>query len=297
MGERKQSVVPVILAGGAGSRLQPLSSPERPKQFMPLIGDRCLFQETLGRFSGAPFAAPLVLTSAAHVDLARAGLAAEEIVPAALIAEPLRRDTAPAVAIAALVAARDDPGCVLAISPSDQLVTDDAAFRAAVAAGVAPAREGAIVLFAVPPKKPDPRFGYMVAGRPGADGVRPVHRFVEKPEQDAAAALIAEGDAFWNAGLFVARADVLIAALENKASHIMGPCRRALDVADDADGVISLGRDAFAAAPAISLDHALIEKRDGLVCVSLEAGWCDIGSREGFDEARAAGLIAWDDDD
>lgn len=285
-------IVPAILAGGMGSRLHPLSSTPRPKQFLKLVSGRSLFCETLLRLARAPFSSPLVLANAAHRELVADDLAAARIMPRHVIVEPCGRDTGPAVAAAALIAARSDPATMMLIAPSDHLVADAEAFADAINAGAVAAQAGAIVLFGVQPTAPVPHFGYIeTVPAAGSGGFSQISRFVEKPQRAVAAALISTGNAFWNAGLFLVRADVLLAVLSAHCARILNCCRRAVADASTAFRMISLSPDGFAAAPRISLDFALIENADNLACVPLDAGWRDVGTWTGLAGAVGAGMI------
>ena len=284
-------VRPVILAGGSGTRLWPMSTPERPKHLLPLIGDTSLFEQTLARFAdSARFAAPIVVANQAHgAELA------ELLRPfdgALLVLEPLKRDSAPAIALAALAA---DPGELLLMTPSDHHIADLAAFHAAIEAGRAAAEAGDIVTFGINPDHPATGYGY-IAAQPGAfdekkGGVRRVERFVEKPDEDRAAAMLAAGGHYWNAGIFLGRAETWLAALRRHVPAIIEAAEKALAAAERDSGVIRPGRDEFARSPAQSIDYAVMEKESAVSVVPVTMGWSDIGSWQSlFDAAiRDAG--------
>jgi mannose-1-phosphate guanylyltransferase len=266
----------VILAGGGGTRLWPLSRRDRPKPFLPLLGQESLFQRTLGRLE--PLIRPddtYVVTEARHAALAREQ--APWLRRDQLIVEPMGRNTTPAVALAAL--SIDRPGDdVMVVLPADHAISDEAAFRSALAAAAEAATDGSLVTLGITPRGPEPAYGYVVAEEAGATssatGVRHVARFVEKPGREVAAALLAEGTAWWNAGIFVWRRDALLEHLERHASAVLGPLRDGLAASADI-------AQAYADLPAISIDYAVLEPAslDGAVKVVPAAfAWSDVGS-------------------
>jgi mannose-1-phosphate guanylyltransferase/mannose-1-phosphate guanylyltransferase/mannose-6-phosphate isomerase len=280
-------IVPVILSGGEGKRLWPLSSPERPKQFLALIGEETLLQQTVRRLHDpAMFAPPLIIGGAAQrfliaEQLREAGLAAGRIV-----LEPKGRNTAPAVAAGALLAHAADPDALIFSAHADAAIPDTAAFRATVAMGVAAANEGAVVLFGVKPTFPATQYGYIEPGEPLADSVRRVARFVEKPLRPDAERLCAAGG-LWNSGLFLMRADRLIAELEAHAPLVLACVRRAIERAEADADFLRLDPDAFAASPSISIDHAVMEHTRSAAVVAADFAWSDIGSWSAVWEAQA----------
>lgn len=283
------SVCPVILAGGSGTRLWPLSRAGFPKQFLCLQGDHSLFQQTAMRLSGlqgGPTAldvmAPVVVGNEEHRFLVLEQLREVSAEPARVLLEPMGRNTAPALALAALAAQAQGEDPVLVVTPADHVVTDEAAFHAALHAAVAQAASGQIVILGVAPTRPETGFGYV-----HARGTRPgvaveVQRFVEKPDAATAQRYLAEGDYLWNAGMFVLKASVWLAALERFRPDIATACRAAW-AAHSADApFIRPGKTEFAAIPADSIDYAVMERCPGseftIQVVPLNAGWSDLGA-------------------
>jgi mannose-1-phosphate guanylyltransferase/mannose/cellobiose epimerase-like protein (N-acyl-D-glucosamine 2-epimerase family) len=276
-------VYPVILCGGVGERLWPLSRPWRPKPFLPLVGPHTGFEAAVAR--GRPLAAGggelVVVAAAAHADLITAQLAGA---PARLLLEPTGRDTAPAIAAAAAWIARQAPDAIAVILPADHHITDDAAFQAAVAEAVAAAAAGAIVTLGVVPTGPATAYGYIQPAA-GTARLRPVAAFVEKPDAETAARLLA-GGALWNSGAFIASAAALGEALRRHAPEVAGAAEAA--VAEmDADGRLGAG---FAEAPKIAFDRAVMEKTDLGAVLAVDFAWTDLGSWDAV--AAATGLAA-----
>jgi mannose-1-phosphate guanylyltransferase/mannose-6-phosphate isomerase len=281
----KARIRPVILAGGSGTRVWPLSTAATPKHLLPLIGEASLFEQTLERFGDTSrFGPPIVVANLAQEAALTALLA--PIAGAQLVLEPMKRDSAPAIALAALVAAPDD---LLLMSPSDHHIADVPAFHAAIEAGRAAAEDGDIVTFGIEPDHPATGFGY-IAASDGA-GVRRVERFIEKPDAERAQALLDAGGHYWNAGIFLARASTWLGALERHVPDMVVAARAALAAADRDGGIIRPGTAEFARSPAQSIDYAVMEKEQAVSVVPVTMGWSDIGSWQAlFDAAiRDAG--------
>ena len=272
-------VRPVILAGGAGTRLWPMSTAARPKHLLPLIGDTSLFAQTLARFADrSRFGAPIIVANEAQAD-ELGGLLAP-IAGAILILEPMKRDSAPAIALAALAAAPDD---LLLMSPSDHHIADVAAFHAAIEAGRAAAEAGDIVTFGIEPDHPATGFGYIAGGV--GEGVRRVERFIEKPPIDRAQAMLEAGGHYWNAGIFLARASTWLGAMERHVPDIVAAARAALDGAARDGNAIRPAAAEFARSPAQSIDYAVMEKEAAISVVPVTMGWSDIGSWQALIDA------------
>ena len=266
---------PVILAGGAGTRLWPLSTVERPKHLLPLLGKRSLFEQTLDRF-GEHFASPIIVANRAQEDdLLR--LLGDD---ATIVLEPCKRDSAAAIALAALVA---DEGDLMLVCPSDHHIADVAAFHTAIGVAREAAEAGAIVTFGIEPDHPATGFGYIQAG-PG-EGVRPVARFVEKPPVERAQEMLESGGHYWNAGIFVASAGTWRRELHRHAPAILAAASDALEKAERVGRVIRVDEMAFAAAPAKSIDYAVMEHSDAVSVVPVSMGWSDIGSWQALVDA------------
>ncbi|SDJ05519.1 mannose-1-phosphate guanylyltransferase / mannose-6-phosphate isomerase [Salipiger marinus] len=276
-------ITPVLLCGGSGTRLWPLSRKSYPKQFVPLVGEETLFQASAKRLSGRAsdlaFAAPLVLTNSDFRFIVTEQLMAIGIDPGAILIEPEGRNTAPAILAAALHAVATDPEAVLLIAPSDHVVPDAEAFRAAVARGLGAVAQGDLVTFGITPDRPETGYGYLeLASAPDASGA-PVKlkRFVEKPDAARAAEMLAEGSFLWNAGIFLTRARDLLAAFETHAAGLMAPVTAALAEAKPDLGFLRLAPGPWSEAPDISIDYAVMEKAPNLSVVPFTAAWSDLG--------------------
>lgn len=273
------SVHPVVLAGGKGSRLWPMSRALHPKQLLSLAGPETMLQDTVRRVLGAPFAAPLVICNDEHRFLIAEQLRQLQVTAEALVLEPMGRNTAPAAAVAALLLARRDPRALLLVMPSDHVVGLPEAFRQAVAAAIPAALEGALVTFGIHPTRPETGYGYIRAGEAsGHPGVLRLGRFVEKPDRATAEGYLAEGGTYWNAGLFLFRADRYLAELECCAPDILAACRAALEGAGSDLDFLRLDAAAFAACPSRSIDYAVMEHASHAAVVPVDMGWSDVGA-------------------
>lgn len=271
-----REVLPFILCGGSGTRLWPLSREAFPKQFHRLTGPETLFQSTCRRLTGELFGELSVLSNFRHRFLIAEQLEEIGARAANIVLEPAGRNTAPAACIAALIAAEADPDALVLLAPSDHMISDPEAFTEAVKTGLTPAREGNLVTFGVEPDCPHTGYGY-IETEPGNGAALLVKRFVEKPSREAAEAYLDSGRFYWNAGIFLFKAATLIELMQTHAPDIVAACRGALDGAARDLGFLVLG-DAYVQAPAISLDYAVAEKADNMVCVPLNAPWSDVGS-------------------
>jgi mannose-1-phosphate guanylyltransferase/mannose-6-phosphate isomerase len=274
------AIVPVILSGGVGARLWPLSRKSRPKQFLPLAGPNTLIQETLLRATGPDFAAPLVICGEDHRFLVAEQVRALGIENVEIVLEPMGRNTAPAAAIAALRVAARDPDGLFLVMPSDHVVSDLAAFQGAVAAAAQAARDGALVTFGIAPTAPETGYGYIKGGAAlaGASGVLTVERFVEKPDRPTAEAYLASGDYYWNSGMFLFAASAFLAEMGRLEPAMLDCCRRALDAAERDADFLRLPRDIFGGCPSQSIDYAIMEHAARAAVVPVEMGWNDVGS-------------------
>ena len=272
-------LVPVILCGGSGSRLWPMSRRLLPKQFLPLVGERTLFQDTALRTRGVPGAgAPIVITNAEQRFLAADQLAEIGIEARALLLEPAGRNTAPAVAAAALHVVRTDPAALLLVQPSDHVIGDLAAFQAAVAEAMAAAQEGYLVTFGMPPTEPASGYGYIEAGEAIRGNTFRIRRFIEKPSVEKARALLAQGGFFWNSGMFVFQARRYLEELGRLNPAMLQAVRTALERATTDLAFLRLDKDAFGACPADSVDYAVMERTAAGAMVRAAMGWSDVGS-------------------
>jgi mannose-1-phosphate guanylyltransferase/mannose-1-phosphate guanylyltransferase/mannose-6-phosphate isomerase len=276
----RSTIVPVILCGGSGTRLWPLSRRSYPKQFSPLVAGGSLFRQTLARVARPGYAPPLVLTASEFRFTVADQLAEAGVAPARIVIEPEARNTAPAVCLAALLVAGAAPEALMLVLPSDHLIRDADAFRWAVEAGAGPARRGQVVTFGVRPTRAETGYGWLELPGPPAGGPEPFLRFVEKPDRRRAEAMLASGRYLWNAGIFLFRARDILAALETHAPEIVAACRRALAEGREDLGFLRLGEAAYRNCPAISLDYAVMERLGGGWAVPLDCGWNDLGSWE-----------------
>jgi len=275
------TITPVLLSGGSGTRLWPLSRRSYPKQFVPLMGSETLFQASAKRLAGSGaglvFAPPMVLTNADFRFIVTEQLQAAGIDPGAVIIEPEGRNTAPAVLAAALQA--PDPEAILLVAPSDHVVPDTAAFQAAIARGLAAVAEGKLVTFGIAPTHAETAYGYLeLAGAPDGSGApMPLARFVEKPDAVRAAEMLAAGHYLWNAGIFLFTAKDIVAAFEAHAPGLMAPVRAAVEQAQPDLGFLRLAPEPWAGTEDISIDYAVMEHADNLAVVPFEAAWSDLG--------------------
>jgi mannose-1-phosphate guanylyltransferase/mannose-6-phosphate isomerase len=272
------AVWPVLLAGGSGTRLWPLSRAEYPKQFWPLVSTRSLLQETALRFAAEGFGAPLVIANETHRFLVAEQLRAVGIAPRRLILEPVPRNTAPAAALAALLAAREAPETILLLAPTDHVVRDSAALGKAIAAARPLAEAGHLVTFGIAPRAAETGYGYIRAGEPLGPGAYHVADFIEKPDAARAARLLAAGGYSWNSGLFLCAAGSLLAELERLEPALLAGCRAALAGATADLDFLRLERAPFEAIAPRSLDHAVMERTGRAAVVPVEIGWSDVGS-------------------
>lgn len=269
-------ITPVILSGGAGSRLWPMSRDARPKQFLSLTAAQTMFQLTaLRTHSPERFAPPMIVAGARHGDLVQQQLATIGVAPSAIILEPAPRNTAPAIALAALVAGPRD---ILLVMPSDHIIVDEGAFSKAIDAALPFAEDGWLITFGIAPTGPETGYGYIAQGENLAPGVNAVARFVEKPDAVKAKAMVDVGDHVWNAGIFLFRASAFLGNLATHAPAILLAARASLAKAGRSGVVIKPDSSAFAACPSDSIDYAVMEKAARVAVVPVSMGWSDIGS-------------------
>jgi mannose-1-phosphate guanylyltransferase/mannose-1-phosphate guanylyltransferase/mannose-6-phosphate isomerase len=270
-------ILPVILSGGTGTRLWPLSREGYPKQFWPLASARPMLEETAARAEGPGFLPPTVVCNEAHRFLVAEQLRGRG---ARIVLEPAGRNSGPAIAAAALLAEEAAPGTVMWIMAADSAVQDVPALHAALARAAAAARAGRIVTFGMKPTAPETGYGYIEAGEalPGLDGVQAIARFVEKPDAARAAEFVAGGRHLWNSGMFVATAATLLAEFERHEPGLLAQVRAAVAGAKRDMDFVRLDAAAFAAAPSISIDYAVMERTQHAAVVPAAIGWSDIGS-------------------
>lgn len=270
---------PVVLSGGSGTRLWPLSRQDRPKQFLALIGERSLYQESVLRAAGLPgMQAPITVCSEAHRFTVGEQLEVIGVQSGGILLEPAQRNTAPAIALAALHAVQHDPDATLLIMPADHLIESESDFHAAVAKAIVLADEGWLVTFGITPDYAETGYGYIRRGEPLGGAGFQVERFVEKPDRDTAEQYLADGGYAWNSGMFLFRAQRYLDELAAHAPSILEATRKACaGAAADLD-FIRVDEDAFAASPSDSIDYAVMEKTSRAAVVPVSCGWSDIGS-------------------
>lgn len=279
-------LIPVILSGGSGTRLWPLSRELYPKQLLALTGDTTLLQQTAARLENFDDAAPpIVVCNEEHRFLVAEQLRAMEIAPTAIILEPVGRNTAPATAVAALRAMATDLEALLLVLPADHLIEDVNAFRNAVMAGIEPAREGKLVTFGIKPDKPETGYGYIKKGDGLTVGKKKktaqayaVAQFVEKPDIATAKKYLQSGDYLWNSGMFLFRADTFLHELQLHGPAMVEACQKSFATATRDLDFLRLDEKAFAACPSDSIDYAVFEKTANAAVVPVDPGWSDIGS-------------------
>ncbi|MEN1956409.1 mannose-1-phosphate guanylyltransferase/mannose-6-phosphate isomerase [Luteimonas changyuni] len=269
---------PVLLSGGSGTRLWPLSREAYPKQFLALTGEHTMLQDTWLRVAPLASLAPIVVANEEHRFLAGEQLRQVGVEGAAIILEPVGRNTAPAIAAAALQAMAGGADPLLLVLPSDHVVRDGEAFRAAVGEASAAAEAGALVTFGIVPEAPETGFGYIQAGAAVGSGVRDVLRFVEKPDAATAQAYLDAGGYYWNSGMFLFRASRYLEELGRFHPDMLDAVRRASDGATRDGDFVRLDRDAFAASPSDSIDYAVMEKTGRAMVLPVDIGWNDVGS-------------------
>ncbi|MFC5571474.1 mannose-1-phosphate guanylyltransferase/mannose-6-phosphate isomerase [Lysobacter yangpyeongensis] len=270
---------PVVLSGGSGTRLWPLSRQNQPKQFLSLIGDHSLFQETVLRASRLPgVQAPVTVCSDDHRFMVGEQLQGIGIASGGILLEPVARNTAPAIALAALHVASRDPDALMLVMPADHLIEDEAAFRDAVAVARDLAEAGWLVTFGIRPDYAETGYGYILRGDELASGAYQVRRFVEKPDLATAERYVAEGTYAWNSGMFLFRARRYLEELQRHAPAIAAAAERAYAHSRSDLDFVRVEAEAFATSPSDSIDYAVMEKTDRAAVVPVSCGWSDIGS-------------------
>ncbi len=271
-------VIPVILAGGAGTRLWPLSRQLNPKQFLGLFGEGTMFQQTLLRLEGLQCTAPIIVCSEEHRFLAAEQLRELDLKKPSIILEPSSRNTAPAIALAALHSIKEAENPLLLVLPADHLIVDSESFREAVRLALPEADKGRLVTFGIVPDRPETGYGYIRKGEHRGDCVWSVSSFTEKPEESAARQYLASGEYWWNGGMFLFRACSYLEELKRFAPEIHNACTKAIESATKDLDFLRVSKEAFEASPSLSIDYAVMEKTDVASVVPLDCGWSDVGS-------------------
>ncbi len=277
--EHPLPIVPVLLCGGSGTRLWPLSRKSYPKQFSRLIGETSLLQASVQRLSGEGFAAPVVLTNSDFRFIVTEQMMEIGVDPGAILIEPEGRNTAPAILAAAYWCAQNDPDALMLIAPSDHVIPDQKAFQAAIAQGVEAARSGKLVTFGITPDHAETGYGYLeLDERPtGDETVLELRGFVEKPDLKSAIEMVDAGRFLWNAGIFMFTARSIIEAYQTFASDLVEPVKAAVNKGKGDLGFFRLDPEAWSKARDISVDYAVMEQAENLVVVPFSAGWSDLG--------------------
>jgi mannose-1-phosphate guanylyltransferase/mannose-6-phosphate isomerase len=268
---------PIILSGGSGTRLWPLSRRGFPKQFTQLVGDSSLFAASVARLVGEGFAAPIVVTGTDYRFVVTEQMLAKGIAPGAVLIEPEGRNTAPAVLAATMHVAQADPDALILVAPSDHAIADAAAFRATVQQGVPAARAGQIVTFGIAPTRAETGYGWLELDGPTKGEAVALKRFVEKPDAVTAKKMLAAGHFLWNAGIFLFSARTILQAFVAHAPFLLPPVRAAVDKAKVDLGFLRLDPQAWAQAEAISIDYAVMERAANLSVIPLIGAWNDLG--------------------
>ena len=280
-------IVPVILSGGSGTRLWPVSRPEWPKQLLPLTANETMLQLTIKRIEGfgaVPVGRSIVVANAAHADIIDTQISLAGVEDYLVLLEPFGRNTAPAIALAALEAQSSD---ALLVMPSDHTIADLPAFHAAIGRALPLVAKGWLVTFGITPDAPETGYGYIKMGESCGDMIHEVVRFVEKPDAARAAEMLAEGNHVWNAGIFMFRADAYLAALERHQPAMLAAVRASLEAADRKGRHIALDPQAFVACPSDSVDYAIMEREARVACVPVNIGWSDVGSWDSLHSVSA----------
>ncbi len=272
-------IYPVLLAGGSGTRLWPLSRKGFPKQFTHLVGEQSLFQASARRLSGLDYASPVVITGSDFRFIATEQLRAEGIENGTVLIEPVGRNTAPAVLAAALWLEARDPDALMLVAPSDHIIPDFADFSTAVQSGKKSAQEGKLVTFGITPSRPEIAYGYLeLTQKPThMSGAIPLARFVEKPDRQTAQTMLDSGNFLWNSGIFLFSVEGILNAFRDHAPNIVDQVRSAVEKTQPDLDFFRIDAEAWGNVEDISIDYAVMEKADNLVVVPYNSGWSDLG--------------------
>ena len=278
----KTNIIPVIMSGGAGTRLWPASRKAAPKQLLPLVSTQTMIQETAERLNGEwdsfKFGAPVIVCNTTHAEPISEQLSGLGIKFGTLITEPVPRNTAPCAAIAALAVQAEDPNALMLLAPADHHISDKAAFSRVVANGLQAAATGHLVTFGITVGAPETGYGYIQKGDGLDDHAFKVAAFKEKPSKETAEDYIASGQYFWNAGIFMCKPSVLLAEMKRHSPDILAACEATYKTRAKREGHLPLDEKTFAACPADSIDYAVMERTDKAAVVEANMGWSDIGS-------------------
>ncbi len=272
-------IIPVILSGGSGTRLWPLSRKQYPKQYLPLVGDNTMLQETILRLNGLDnLADPIIICNADHRFLVAEQCQQIDIESPTILLEPIGRNTAPAIAVAAFQSQKISNEAVLLVLSADHVIQDIDAFHQAIKIASRQAQAGKLATFGIVPTDANTGYGYIKSSQENIDGAHKVEKFVEKPDLETAQTYLEQGNYLWNSGMFMFQADVLISELSEQSPNIVVSVIDAVTNATKDLDFIRLDKQSFESSPSDSIDYALMEKSDNVVVVPLDAGWNDIGS-------------------
>jgi mannose-1-phosphate guanylyltransferase/mannose-6-phosphate isomerase len=272
-------IIPVILSGGSGTRLWPLSRKQYPKQYLPLASDNTMLQETILRLKGLDnLADPIIVCNADHRFLVAEQCQQIGIKNPTILLEPVGRNTAPAIAAAALQSLKDSDGSMLLVLSADHVIQDVDAFHEAVNIASQQAQSGKLATFGIVPTSANTGYGYIKLSKENSNGAHKVEEFVEKPDLQTAQTYLEQGNYLWNSGMFMFKADVLIEELTTHSSDIVNSVNNAINNATQDFDFIRLDKQAFESSPSDSIDYVLMEKSDNVVVVPLDAQWNDIGA-------------------
>ncbi|MFP4396605.1 MAG: mannose-1-phosphate guanylyltransferase/mannose-6-phosphate isomerase [Desulfonatronovibrio sp.] len=270
--------LPIIMAGGSGTRLWPMSRKLYPKQYLPLSGEMSMLQETVQRLSGLPAQKPLLICNEEHRFLAAEQLRQLDMEDVTILLEPEGRNTAPAIALAALQATRNAEDPVLLILAADHVITDVSDFHQSILMAQVLAEDGWLTAFGIVPSSAQTGYGYIQRGKPLGDSGFAVKQFVEKPDAHTAGRYLASGEYYWNSGMFMFKARTYLKELERFQPEILDACTAAIKNTAKDMHFLRVDKKAFMACPSDSIDYAVMEKTDKAAMVPLDAGWCDVGS-------------------
>lgn len=290
-----ETITPVILCGGRGTRLWPVSRGNLPKPFVHISGEESLFTTSIRRMARMGLAAPVIVTGAPYRFLVREHMPLDTVAPDSILIEPEPRNTAPAILAAALHLHRRDPASLMLVTPSDQLISDEALFSQSVLVAKLAAQAGAMITFGVEPTRPETGYGYLELQQKGLNGEAvALRRFIEKPDEQSARAMVASGDHLWNAGIFLFRVDCLIEAYRTHAPDILEAVGASVDAMEPDLDFMRLQAEAWGKARDISIDYAIMEKSDRLMAVPYHGRWSDMGDWQAVwqeAEADAEGVV------
>ncbi len=273
------NIIPIILSGGSGTRLWPLSRKQYPKQYLPLVSDNTMLQETILRLNGLDnLADPIIICNADHRFLVAEQCQQIDIINPTILLEPIGRNTAPAIAAAALQSIKDSNNAVLLVLSADHTIEDVDAFHQVINIASKQAQEGKLVTFGIVPTDANTGYGYIKSSKESNDGVYTVEQFVEKPDLKTAESYLNQGNYLWNSGMFMFQANTLIDELTTHSPNIVASVNDAVNNAKQDLDFIRLDKQAFESSPSDSIDYALMEKSDNVIVVPLDAQWNDIGS-------------------